>query len=183
MPNQPFDIKIELPLPFDGLIDAVNRQIAVALKEIDQKLLNAVANEFRKPSKYGTPGIASGRTLDDITSRSQVVGSRYTIEISPTSRQAAMQAIELGRRRNKPQPPIESILEWMRARGIGAGESEAKQKQIAFAISHSISQNGIQPKFIFAKALESQISAIQETLQKAVANGIAEYESSNRLAS
>jgi hypothetical protein len=183
MPNQPFDIKIELPLPFDGLIDAVNRQIAVALKEIDQKLLNAVANEFRKPTKYGTPGIATGRTLDDITSRSQVVGSRYTIEIGPTSRQAAMQAIELGRRRKKPQPPIEPILEWMRARGIGAGESESKQKQIAFAISRSIAKNGIQPKFIFQKALESQIETIQNIFEKAVKDGISEYESSNRLAS
>lgn len=60
--------------------------------------------------------------------------------------------IEFGRRKGARQPPVEPIIEWMKVKGIRLRDkdggfiksTEAKRRQVAWAISRSIGENGIE---------------------------------------
>lgn len=75
--------------------------------------------------------------------------------------------IEFGRRKGARQPPVEPILQWMKVKGIRLRDkdggfiksTEAKRRQVAWAISRSIGENGIE-------GINYYNEAIQDVLEK-----------------
>lgn len=71
--------------------------------------------------------------------------------------------IEFGRRKGARQPPVEPILKWMKIKGIRLRDkdggfiksTEEKRKQVAWAISRSIGENGIEGINYYGDALKT----------------------------
>jgi hypothetical protein len=163
------NIKIDVPLLFDGTDQRVKAELDAALDKIENRLISNVKAGFFTKNK-----VATGKTSKSIGGNRQILTNRLSLEISAMGNRArAMQAIELGRGRNKPQPPTDPIIQWMEAKGIGEGLSESKRKSLAFVIARSIGERGIKPEHIFRDAIDdSDVQAIQRIIEEGLRKAI-----------
>lgn len=86
--------------------------------------------------------------------------------------------VENGRRAGAKRPPIEAIKEWIEVKPIvreDRGNGIPTTEQLAFLISRSIGENGIEPKPFFEPAKESVYKRFEIELIYAVREDIAAY--------
>jgi hypothetical protein len=163
-------ISIDVPLLFNGLDTRVHSELSLALDKIDNILISNGKSEIFRKNK-----IASKTLAKSIASKGrEITGNKASTSVGVIGNRAlAARAIELGRGKGKPAPPLEPILEWMEFKGIGSDLPENKRRSLAYVIAKSIGDKGIKPAYIFRDAVdEKDVAAIQriveESLRKAI---------------
>jgi predicted KAP-like P-loop ATPase len=170
-----FKVTVTVPPLIDKFEALARAGYEQALKDAGDYLITSIRKEFQRQNS-----IATEKTVNSIKrSGVHAVGDRLVLEVSPTgNRRRAMEAIELGRRKNKPQPPLKAILEWMEARGIADGEPEYRKKSIAYAIAKTIGDRGIPAKHIFQSVATNEISYLQDLFQRATDKIVTQFNAS-----
>lgn len=82
----------------------------------------------------------TGKLIESINYQINNNNDQYTIEIIALDYLAV---IEEGRGKNKKQPPVNSILDWVKRKGINKGLNNKQTKSLAFVIARSIGIKGI----------------------------------------
>lgn len=107
---------------------------------------NVVANSFKIELKRKDK-IATRKTVDSITINTNKVGNSFEFNVFANK---SFIFVQKGRGANKRQPPINPILEWIRARRITP--TRGTQRGLAFAIAKRIGIRGIKPTDIIGGA-------------------------------
>lgn len=162
--NGIYGIQIEFPPIIDRIELNALTEYRRALADVGDLVIGEVSRQFVRKRAVATTGTIGSIQKSGVTA----IGSRLLIEVAPTgNRRRAMQAIEFGRRKNKPMPPLGAIIEWMDARGISGGMTPSEQRSIAYAIAVSIAEHGIKPKHIFKDTIND--TGLQTRIQNVLA--------------
>lgn len=116
---------------------------------------------------------ASGHLVDNVTFRVNHKGAQYEVILNLPF---YWQFVEEGRKAGK-RPPIEPILEWIKAKPVIPREVDGQlptEKQLAFLIARSIGENGTQGQHILRRAKEESMDMMLESIKQAFLEDIGE---------
>jgi len=112
--------------------------------------------------------VASGKTLKSIKGIARFSFSKSSVEIAGDE---ALIFIDRGRKKGGKQPPIQSLLDWIRARGIKGKDRAGRfisDNSLAFLIGRAIVRRGIKPAKILDLFQKRSIQQLTRQLDKAV---------------
>ena len=144
-------VTVETPKGFQRLEPIVREEFIRALRQAADGMYAALHLKF-KEEDIDEDG-ATGATWKSVKiGNLKMMGDRAAIEIAPTGDRARiMNFIEYGRKRGAAPPPLEPIMEWLRARKIVSDADDPRMvRAIAYTVSKNISERGIAPKHIFS---------------------------------
>ena len=138
-------------------VDSIGRDVV----EAAQRNLGATRRINGKTRRR----VASGKLRDGLAFKNLTRYNNPIIQFGVDSPELKNYAdvIEFGRRKGARQPPVEPILKWMKIKGIRLRDkdggfiksTEEKRKQVAWAISRSIGENGIEGINYYGDALKT----------------------------
>lgn len=116
---------------------------------------------------------ATGHLVDNVTFRVNHRGTQYEVILNLPF---YYKFVEDGRKAGK-RPPIEPILEWIKAKPVIPREIDGNlptEKQLAFLIARSIGENGTQGKHVLRRAKEESVDMMLESIKQAFLEDIGE---------
>ena len=137
--------------------------------------IETIISEYR--NKLNTLGINSTRNLyNNITFNVVKLGDRYEGSINLED---YFKIIEEGRRVGAKQPPISSVVKWMRQKPIqlqpGRNGKLPTENQAAFLIARSIKREGIKGKHLLEKSLPPDDISLTVKMNNAIYLDIENY--------
>ena len=154
-----------LSLEFDladleGAADAFDKAPAQLFKRLDQAV-DRGANELAREAKRNAPKAHSHLVNSIRVQRDEdlarIVGPN--MDYGPYVEQGSGPG---------GKPPRQSILDWIRVKGIQPNQPNMTQASLAFVISRSIARKGIEPQPYMTPAAEDSRDRVHELVSKAV---------------
>ena len=144
---------------------AMRRAPDVVMGEIDRGLKRG-ANEVARTARTLAPKATSGLTQSILARRTGA--AQYIV----VARAGYAGPVEFGRKPGR-QPPVQSIVDWMRTRRIATGAGPRRQRQIAFAIARKIGREGTKAQPFMGPALERNRSRLTQLMNESTRRGVA----------
>lgn len=143
-----------------------------ALTRAGSTLAKAAKKRMKQADKVVTGSISNSITVTPAFKK----GDAWVVRVGPTH-PAAKYVIQ-GRRKGGKMPPIQTILDWMDARGIAATNPPKgkrvmdMQQSVAWAIARSIARDGI-PAFPFMSLAFKEIKTqLRDQIKEDVRRGL-----------
>lgn len=136
----------------------VNDKLKKALEEIGEDIVDELSRLIIKEKKIDTGDLLNSldyRVLETIDGVFLEILSNETLKY-----------VDQGRRRGAKQPPIKSIIPWVRRKGIKVRGAKTDE-QSAFVIARSISRKGIRPTNIVKQTRDNIIRNKIELIKRA----------------
>jgi hypothetical protein len=159
-------VRIRVDHNVGELAAALQRAPAIVMQEVDRGA--------------GRGALALGRTARDLAPKatSELAGSITTVRIRQgehmvQARKAHAGPMEIGRRPGGPMPPIQPLIDWIRARKIQPkGDGVETERDLAFVIGRKIARDGTAAQPFMGPALEASQDTLRATMAAASQAGV-----------
>lgn len=141
------------------------------LKDELQKFAHKVVEEAQR-NLIDANKVASGKLYDSI--EYNVSGDENKPVIS-FEMESYGEAIDKGAKFTNKMPPLQSILDWVKLKGLRLRDEKGQfkkggQRSLAFLIQRSVFEKGIKPTLFFTKPFEKHFKGLDNDVAKIVAN-------------
>ena len=148
----------EVAEPFD---DSVVKDV---LDNFSTKLVNDLKTSLSRKGKK-----ASGNLYDSINVEVKLLGNDYNLVVKMAD---YWNYVDKGRKPGK-QPPISSIVKWIRNKPSFGGLGNKKPESVAFGIAKKIGKFGIKPTNFYTKVInDGRLIKLEEDIAEAIKNNL-----------
>lgn len=140
-----------------------NSAVKKVLDEFGQKLVNDLKSSLSAKGKKVT-----GNLFNSIQVKVNMMGDTYNIELNMAD---YWEYVDKGRKPGK-QPPVNSILKWVRSKPSFGGVGK-RPESVAFGIAKNIGKFGIKPSNFYSDVInDGRLLKLEDDIAEAVKNNL-----------